>query len=645
MKGISPTTVIEVPGYVVMSVDVSTMLSNIVNIYVTGNRRSVFVSAIDQDTNQSLLTKALTRVSSWQNELAKIAILDVTARIKELTTDLGPFLKAMSMPPVRVTDLGAFDRDLLLGTAGWQPTAVISPSLGYPRKYLRLRPDETRSELDGLNLPAPANQWSQDVALTLLELDRGRFSMDLIPSIEGLSVGAHGTRERPIGMYLGLSKQLDAIFTMYMLYALQGPLLVLHANQRYYKALYELTHVMDVKARVMLERHQEAVDMLLGIPLHPLCSVVASALQTGTVKTNYGTKDLLYRYGSNGFNKNGAERDSLSEMRSRMFASIAADMNSPIDVQWGDKDAPKDITTALDLAQRIRSTSSIWEGFAAAATRLKWSNVSGGDIGEVRQSEADFILTDGEGFSDSPTAAMLGIKPVLSLGNAKALGFEVRFQTDFNAQNNRPKIEYSAVPVEGYQTADVTGGVLDRLYIMAGMWMGEGGVEPLFATSAETSVIIEQLLRHYEQLSAGSNSYVRQHYVPGTNVNDTFAQTDWDGWSVGEDIPKVSLAYLEGYKGQLETVRKGLFLRAEMFNHRCVVRISRASDLEMYDALGGFRTLLSQDGKVMFDDDISVTNNTSPLEAVVDIAPTQAGPVAKLPAAIGTDQVINKSEK
>jgi hypothetical protein len=639
MRGIPPNA-IEIPGYLVAPIELEVMVSNVITAYCAGNRRPAFISRIDPETHEAQLNNALTSIDIWQVQVAKIDVFSLNKRTEELMEKVRGIITGLTKVPLRVSDIGNHDADIVSQLNGWTSDMVITPSVGYPRKYVRLKADENRHELNGLNIPSPSNTWCQSIAMMLLSVDQGRFTTDLLPNTEA-GVGTHSARERPIGAYLALTEQMNEIFRWYFLYSLQASLFVAHANRRYYTASYELAYSEDIRARQALEARQEAMEMLWALPLHPILGFIAKALQTGSINTYYGKFPALYRYGNGvGSTISTSEKENHSELRRKMVTSAISDYLTQKDVNWGDADADKPVMSIGDLAKRIRSTAHIWEKLSETATKLKWGSSGSGDIGEVNQFCADFTITDGTDYSSDPTAGLLGLKPVLSAANLKLMGFARRFKVDFNAADTRPQITYSVMVGRGYQSAFTKGDVLQRSYVLSGMHMGEDAFTVITAESAENDELVGELLKFYENpVSGWSEPYVRQLYSDGISGVDGFVQTDWDAFVFGSDVSKLRTPYLRGFDGQLEPVRAARFLKRELWFHRFIVAISRTRDYELYDELGGFQKTLNQDGNVVFDNAVAMSNTSAPIEAIVDILPQLPNIQHKLPAGIGGDQV------
>jgi len=655
MEPIIPRT-IEVPGYAVLPIHLPTMVSNVVSAYCAGNRRPAFRSRLTPLINRQMLNKSLGNIDSWDEERAPF-LFDVQKMIQNMEGFLQDFLHGVLEYPELVSDLGASNLDAL--TTGdafqeWSSTFVVSPSLGYPRVYPKLVVnDQIAQSGTVIDVPSPCSLWNIGLAITLLEFDRGRFTSELIPAAKG--TGSHSEKERPFGTYLSLKEQLRELQRVYMLYAVQGSLLSLHANRRILQLMYELCYAIDVRSRVALEAWKDALDYLLAQPVHPLLSVITNALSTGTVHTYYGVKDLIYRHGR--AVPNSKDLDDIGDIRKLLLTEALADMNRPHNDSWGcalnadpktgkvPNDAP--LTTVGALARQIRSTGNLAEGWKTTSSKLAWSNLRG-DVGQIKQLAADFILCDGEGYSDSPVAGLLGLRPVLSLGNIKVIGMGRRFQDDFNVepgpngQTEKRLVTFSAMVVDGYQSPTGETEALERLYIPAGMSMGEDNVTVILASTVGVDPLVKGIVSYFETLNAPNGQFVRQFYKDPGPSGTGFDRTDWDGWAIGGSDVGAMIAYSNGYASEMESVVGGRFIYKNHFFHRFPVQMSRTASFEFFNEYGKFRYPLDLDGNVAFNDQINVNHSAAEIEAIVNVAPTASNIAHKPPAGVAGEQLVVK---
>jgi hypothetical protein len=678
---------IEHVGYAVLPVTIENMIANVINCYIAGNRRPTFRSSVSMKVMMPLLMRSTQTVDKWETgDKAGPIQLDTKKKVELMNEALVGLFSSLFEFPDYVTDLGAANAASLLNTAsqkegnisiGWSATKVHVPCLGYPRDYLHLdrtplelpsggSADQVKRWANGLMLPNTCSNWNLAIGATLLELDRGRFSADLIPEADAVDHGKMKPNEQPFGTWRVLNEQLRFTQSWFMLYAVQGSLIMAHAIKRWFNAQYDLAFAVDERAATALAALKVNYEYLLSLPLHPLLSAVASGLQTGSVNTYYGKKDLLYRTNTSWHPVLPGTGESTpgGDMRLSIVDEAVRDMILRDDAGgrsiWGscNAGASADVRAPVsmgELARQIRSATKLTDGWATlASAKLGWTQVNL-DVGELNQSAADYILTDGLEYSSSPAAGVLGLRPTLSLGNIKTNGFEVRHDQRFNSLTKTPRddlsvdasaytipsyegnnlIYHSAMVVDGFQGANGVAETMERSYIPAGMSMGEPDTTPMFAKLQTNSFIFYQLIAWFAKKAP---AYVDEYYedtVPvAADLQGVTRTTSWDTWSASPDASLVRSGYMAAFAGFLRPASDLRFITRPVFYHRFVVAMARGQALEFYDNYGGFEHYFIFGGAVNYGGDIELPASTSQLEEIVRTAPVKQG---KLP--LETDSV------
>jgi hypothetical protein len=296
---------------------------------------------------------------------------------------------------------------------------------------------------------------------------------------------------------------------------------------------------------------------------------------------------------------------------------------------WGfDKERESDVVPMSygELARIIAGAHRITEYWPEITSRgLQWTNLSA-DIGMIGAFGADFILCDGTSYSDAPGAGVLGLRPVLSLGNAKAVGIGRRYSNNFNAKGGAEKVPTdiveSVMVVEGYQGVTGGGAQLERKYIPAGMSMGESDIQILTAEGSKDDEIIVETLQHYSQQQTKYNVPYYTDIIGAPP--DLAVQTDWDPWAKGLTQVDVRAAWITAMNGQMVLTEASRFITrigGGLFYHRFVVRMSRPKHYELYNEHGTFRQNVPFEGHVEFDGNISTTVTSAAIETIVQSAP------------------------
>jgi hypothetical protein len=664
-----------------MSVSIAKMFSNVLNLYIAGNQRTAFRVDLSHEAITSYLAMAAGTPAGWSNAQAEskdfkenIASLDAKKRIDKIGTVMQAFLKAVFSPPKLIKNYGKdLAADILaMQSSGFSKMFVQMPALGLPYTYIDMDPisvehdtRELTSEYTTYRTVSTCHPSAINVARALLLSDRGRLSLNNIPDPSG-GKGPHGPLET-FGRIKVVEDQYDALQALMMLYIIQWPLALVHANRKVNDLRYTIAWELFPRSRPALEIWKTNRDGLLNHSLHPLMSAVVSALPTGRIDAYHGEKDANLLIGGL---QHELAPDELARYKSMMdwngndshYPLLALGLvheavkdfisRGEILEIWGDcSERPTAPIGVGKLSRQILSVKKHIESWPKHATALGWGTISA-PIGTMIQCAADFILTDGEDYSDEPMAGLLGLRPVLSLGNIKHLGFIRRYETTFNASFVEgtlpipitaplPIIEWSVMVVDGFQSDTGQPEVISRFYRPAGEWMGE--TPYVVITSA--AVRADPELAKYAEYFDGPDPekparYVDFWYGDGLPDVQNFKQTSWDGYAVGRGYEAVAAAYEKGYAGQLVDGKTTRLLQRTRFLHRFPVQNARDQFIYFYNEVGEFRYKLGWDGNLVYNSrTITLSKSTGVLETIVAAAPitlTQKGAAALVTP---TDQV------
>lgn len=630
MKGIPPTTIPQ-DGMTVLNVDLREMVSNVVTAYCAGNQRSVWRAVVPTADILFLLDLAITPPDKWLPfELE--AALDPKSRYKQVPIEVSHVITGLFQRPRSSVSYGSSLTADLLGQADmWGDEYVALPAFGYARRRLRLlaNTDMTRGfsgSVSYTRVPSPCSKWNRAIAFLCIMADMTRWSEGLLPTMESSQVGGHPYKDQPYGAMMAFDKQLKMIWSLASLYRIQGSLIVAHANRRLTEKAAQLRMGIDLRSKPALLAREEAIAPIYDIRLHPLASVICRALMTGTVKTYHGEKDILYCHGKIDTNSDGDEdigeaivKDALEE-----FGKEKSD-------RWGDCIAKGSEPISLStLSRQALSLGEFHKSWGELATKLGWSDISM-NVGVVTQENADFILCDGTYYSHEPAAGLLGLIPVLSLGNIKVGGYNRRFAANFGLAADRSvAFAYCPMVVDGFQSATGSAASYERLYIPSGMSMGESGTEQFLADAITSDPLIGEVVQHFVAKSA---TYVEQHYTDpaGENVPD-FTPTDWDGFATADTLLDANTRLSLGYVGQTLSAKSSRYMYKDRFFHRFPVKRAREDVIRWFLATGVYDRDLVQDGNVSFSPSEMTQHTSADLEKLVSSASVApAGTTAVLP--------------
>jgi hypothetical protein len=626
-------------------------------------------------------------------------MLETKEKWKKLQDLIGQFGAYLESLPELVQDIGRTNFEEL-DLLGWGSEWVESPSLGYARKYKYMNAQTGIEKADGLLITSPCSEFNIRLALTLMLLDLGRYGPDLLP--KPVPVDGFDPRDQPWGVYLSGEEQLLQIRGLFILYLIQGTIFSAHVNKRLNDRRFELGYALDNRVHAEMDAwraNQEYVLSEAQLPMHPLLSYVAHALQSGTIKTYYGDRDILYRWGAredaaalkkeNGDKKIEIPDGIKSEMGKQMIEAAMADMhllrrqrdNGEKGAKWGDCYRPSPVPAAGEqppdddnggaarryspdnvnnepmtygtFVRQMKSLGRVFPFIKEYAGKLGWTTLRG-DVGQIDQAAADFIASDGETYSASATAAALGLRPVISLGNAKVSGFKKRMEYTWNGGDGtavQPEdaglFLYSTINVDGFQGDTKSREMLSRFYMPAGMSMGGKFADFFFTYTGTDDPLGQEAISWYTDVARDAQYVTMWYQDPIEGIKKPFNYTSWDGWSYGKRKTAVEEAYQKAYVEQMKPLAESGFLLADgHFQWRLPVQMTRPNYIEMYDMNGTFTYVFGYDGGILFGGDVTLSVTSADLEAIVqtnprDIAERQ---LAHIKPSETSDQIKGPSE-
>jgi len=641
-------------GFYVLPIDGAKVLSNLVNIHLAGNRRAARITGLPPDITEGVLTLGLQDVDTFRRlkieKLKAAKVLDTRTWITELDENTRGLFAALLAERTLVRDYGQCMYDSLGKIGGWETVFDIAPALGYPRRRVMLRSTPTfRDEAnDWLTIPNPASDWNRAVGSALMRLDSFRFGPTLIPGLE--DPPNDDRKSLPFGALKALLRQLEQIMSIGVLYLLQGSLYSLHIHNRLFRTAYELAYAIEQQYRPYLEFQLAAWDELLKLPLHPLLKTAADAFQTGSLAGEIGTKSLLYTWapiaktisaaglavGDDCGLRKGAFIDAIvrAALDDNEDARVVAGVDGALRLECRETyrwkfDTEEDGDTPLtvgEFARVVRGSDVLIRDATSLAAKIGWG--SGGpnlDIGEVDALGAEWTLCDGELYSKSPAAGIVGISPVLSRGNIKLNGLDLRFDSTWNAKDEGERITESVLVVKGHQGANNTEQMYERTYIPKGMLMGETWASWVAGLTLPGGYG-ERVIKHWVTKAPKNGDYVNAGYGDAVITSDTpeMKQTDWDPWGTSGSESDVRTAWGTAMAAQFDKL-KPLALAAaregHVFYHRVVVSICHTYHYDVYDEQGGYTQTDEFRGFIVFNEVLNWTATSDLLERIVNVLP------------------------
>jgi len=662
-----------------------TVLNNQIGAMIAANQRPYYAAVAStvngSESKDPLLSKteATIRVGRNLNELVTKRVSDWEVRmtfegkleeglILALAGENGvgkQWMQMLTSMPELYPNMGKQLEELVTSARKeTRLTFVAMPSTGFARPYFDLGlmlPDGLNH---GLRLPDPKSEWSRTLALLLWLFDLPRFGPTLIPDLAQAATPGHDVKSRPFGSGLALANQINRAFEIPMLYAVQGTVWYAHLVREFNQYRSELATQRDVRTKTAITARMEAEDMILRLPLHPVLRIASNMLQKGRALTYFGEADAYYipvtdindasvipSEADAGLRKWTLERDLITEAINDQVTEAKSE------VPWGvnpDPKKPNDVVSYGRFSRQLKSLGAIVERWSTQyAGKLGWKENNTGAASYVVQAAANYMLTDGRGYSEDPSAALAGIKPCLSVGNLRYAGRTRRSETNWNAKatslpgkspdgdglvSRQTTIIYSALAVTGYQTPVDGAGVYTRVYMPAGMLMGEPDVTIRLFPSLDADPVLATAFSAYREFSSG---YVRQQYGEPESNGPEFFITDWDGYGEATDRDRATKALLSGYKKFVSALEDSAIAFSSLFKHRFVVKRSivpvaerpggvqseaevmptnGGGELifEVFNSVGRPWALLRQDGNLGYDGDDRINASDAVIQALVD---------------------------
>jgi hypothetical protein len=684
------------PGFPVLSVDTGIQLGNMVTTLLAANHRPTMLRPFTAQILESWLRNSILATDETDfDNLAKM-IKGGEDTNKKFNSPIQIFLQgysdqaaALMCKPRYVADVSEFLRQTLCATPYWDRTFVSTVSLGYPREVQLWQPSMRMSTIPlgmpvfpgtqkqatgvGANSEADATTPPLDAALrwglatTAAILDIPSLSESLVP--EAKSLTQRHEKEPYWGTARVAMQQLNRLTAVGLLWMRQADAYALRRQMTLWDKMYELAYAFYPRERPILELAKALRDFVLSsIPVAPWIETLTNLNHGVSISTVYGEHPLVIR----------DKTDVLQDIEGRevplaqVFLAMAmTDYNklrelSAAGVSWPETllgtmlpmvdpkvtdtllTLPPGAQTIGSLAQWLSINQRYVEEWPEIARALGWSGAVAPATYTIDQMGADFVLCDGDNYSDHPFGVLSGLRPAFSVGNHKVLGFARRISTDFNTGNDidesidagngnggdptAMRVAWSTLVLRGHITASARDLALSRYYIPEGMWMGEEGGETRYAGPNCRDNIGQAVLTMYQ--SRSPLGYVRRGYRDPADMHSrvtpslTYLRTDWDVWTYGDEESVVQKALLSGYgkrnvEGNDSNTIEVFLWRQEGWNIRVPVQMAREYDVTWYDELGSKAEVLRFEGFVVFDDTLSLMSEKSSLDAVAELVKVQ----------------------
>jgi hypothetical protein len=697
--------VLEVPGHAVLPVDMTGVLSNMVTVIATTNHRPGRVRdlTVQQGRSWRQIALAGTRKNNKleiANVIKNATNLSANAPISVFMKDYADILAMLMADPTYVKDVGVDFRNELLASGAWGKTHVTGPSFGYPREYLRFTPrydnpngpfglpgsrlfvdplsdlvtDGEKAE-DAELIRANRDAFPTAIADLAMTWDRANYSASLMPETKSLT--QRDAKEPFFGQVSVVLNQMKRLGAVGLLYEAQSTALSLLWEDSIWNLAFELAYAQFQSLRPLLEVFKEERDTLRAkIPLHPILQLSGNLVSKITLSTRYGAKTAYTRHVAGvgarltvpplaAFGKS-SESANGSVLAMGLAAAAVSEFARLSDIAASGAQWPREWLEAVSKGvpessiRPLLTTPGQGGGltFAAALHKLAvleeyvalwpeiirtmgWQNPPSTPEVAIDANGADFVLTDGDGYSADPVSVMAGLHPSLPISNPKVACIGIRYEPLFGIKPSSDEstslttkegatahfaFKWNVVTAEGHLSALDGPDTLTRFYITPGMTMGAEGGEPQWADETHPSTLAVK--QYYDSKSIGG--YVRQWATPPDAVTSkkvgetTVVATDWDIVADSADSIQAQSLMLEAY-GDDQTASGSVFFYRTRWNMPIPVALTRPNCFELLDELGAYKETVRFEGHVIFNNDINVSAyTTAPIQAIIDMLPVRA---------------------
>lgn len=572
MKSIQGTAV-QQPVTIAQRVDFSQAYANVINATCKLAR----VGAIEPDVTMDKLSEiidfsAMSREEWMRSVFLKAGGAEASAGFADLllTSEVGQSKAVQALAPIiknwlaALISTGVVRQDWGLCTfndlaesarSGLAAHLGILPASGYPRTVLVNTASIFTAAQLAYMLPHQTADRVSAVALDLIRLDRHRFTFAMFAPPDTLEFSIE-KRDRQFGDMLSVKHILEALWTLSALYRTAAMRLIYSVSTRQ-RALGRAHYAarLNIASDAML-MDETGEKEFTSLPQHPLGSYFESVWATGQIATDLGTHEVIWYDTSTavetwlGYAQSPLECGDAPaqvalhyETYLQGLATMSAFGSGPCAARaWEGFKEKEQVNTVyqspLQFTASIKGTPRLWDRMSAMAKVIGWSSLSG-SIGTLDALGADFAITDGVMCSVPVDQVLLGLTPCLSLGNIKARGLALRFDSGF-MKDGPPAV--SVLPLLGKVEAGKTNENIERMAIPIGMVIDEPNVEYVNMFSLGLTPIAQAAQAYFV---AKMQMYPTLNYlaiVPPPDQQEV-VRTDWDtyGYTGSAAAPVSSL--------------------------------------------------------------------------------------------------------
>lgn len=635
MKSIQGTAV-QQPVSIAQRVDFSRAFGNVINATCKLARVGAVEPDVAIDKLREIVSFSLTSRETWMRDVfassggkdngaVGFADLLLTSEVgqSKAVQALAPIIKnwlaSLISPGVVRDDWGRCAFSDLTNTDGTGLAAHLGilPATGYPRTVAVNTLSLFTAAEHAYMLPHHAADRVSAVALNLMRLDQHRFTFAMFAPPDKLDFAIE-KRDRQFGDILSVKYILEALWAFSALYRTAAMRLIYGVSTRQRalgRAHYRQRLNISTDAILMDDAGESDFTSL---PHHTLGRYLENVFATGQITTDVGTHDAIWYDVSTSISTwLGNAQSTLAcgdapaqialhyeHHLQTLLASTAIGGTACAARAWeahnGTDKVNDALQSTLQFTESIKGTPRLLERMTAMANTLGWSSISG-NIGTLDALGADFAITDGVMCSVPADQVLLGLTPCLSLGNIKARGLSIRFDTGFLAKGPP---EVSILPLSGQVEVGASTDYVERIAIPVGMLIDEPSAEAVNTYSLELTPLARVTKAHYV---TRMQVYPVRDYLTITPPPDQtlVVKTDWDTY---------------GFTGTIVANASSLEKRGELAATWNQALVNSGQAVSANDSLFAVR----EDGQPFYSRELTVRTRTDTYDII-----TQVGIYAK----------------
>lgn len=601
-------------------------------------------------TTETTDAKAGTTVKVMESSLILADALGNKDALSQVSKTMKKYLGSLLAPPVIRDDLGScLFADLTAKGMPFSAAECIMAATGWNRQYATCTTKFPGMQ-DMFTVPHYASGFVSEWANFFFRMDHHRLNFGMFSPPNELAGGIE--RKDPwAGGAAALMYIARRLYVFGVLYRVAAMRLAWGVNKRLRplaRSLY-LNRLPHPRADIIMI--EEAFDAAMNdLPTHPFATYIESLLSSGKIECEQGLLDALFfdldttTIGGRATDpkhqlKDGPNCDMTSflpliyEDYLRTSVALRSTSSACSVREWGIMESETGkfasaTMTPLELVTLLRADPKLIDDLRSMASELGWGTISG-VIGTIETNGCDFALTDGIHCTVEPEQVMAGFTPLLAASNTNLRGVTFRVMEEFKPETQH----FSALPINGRVDVMTANVHLERQFIPYGMTMGEEGLTSINIAGIGSDPTATAIVSYFTSKIAAypDMMYTPPRRVPPAHPTPDLKMITWTAWgsygvsSVNEqEVVRLKKQWIESL-GKEAVTASDLVLAAreggQVFYGRCIVELTRADEINLYNAIGSRIKAIPFRSFVVFDNDETYKYDFKTLDKLLTLFP------------------------